>query len=56
MNSEVAQILEHKRQIMQGKGDQPKKYACIAISFFRRPLLQSGSHEFSRAWRLARAQ
>ena len=24
MNSEVAQILEHKRQIMQGKGAQPK--------------------------------
>ena len=27
MNSEVAQILEHKRQIMQGKGAQPKR--CV---------------------------
>lgn len=28
MNSEVAQILEHKREIMQGKGTQPKRYTA----------------------------
>ena len=29
MNSEVAQILEHKRVIMQEKGAQPKRCACM---------------------------
>ena len=32
MNSEVVQILEHKRQIMQGKGAQPKRCACAAAA------------------------
>ena len=32
MNSEVAQILEHKRHIMQRKGVQPKKYVCYPVS------------------------
>ena len=36
MNSEVAQILEHKRQIMQRKGVQPKKYVCCPSSVHTR--------------------